>query len=261
MEPKGPGSTNVPEVPKVAGLLRVLWYPTVTSTMDVAAEAVANGAGGGVVIVADEQTAGRGRLGRTWSSPPGAGIYISIILRPPVDEERRILPLVTLATGVGVRHAIAAVTGLATELKWPNDVMIGRRKLAGVLAEGSSLGTPDQAIVIGIGINTLRSSHPAEVAERATSLEDQLGYAVDREALLEGVLAGVTWRFSELCAGDGDGILRAWRDVSPSAEGAPVEIVDSRKQGVTAGIDRDGALRVKTTAGTERVIAGELRWL
>jgi BirA family biotin operon repressor/biotin-[acetyl-CoA-carboxylase] ligase len=252
---------NVPEVPKVAGLLRVLWYPSVTSTMDVAAEAVANGAGGGVVIVADEQTEGRGRLGRTWSSPPGAGLYVSIILRPPVGEERRILPLVTLATGVGVRHAIAAVSGLGTELKWPNDVMIGRRKLAGILAEGSSLGTSDQAIVIGIGINTLRSSHPAEIAERATSLEDALGYSVDREALLESVLAGVTWRCSELCAGDGDGILRAWREVSPSAEGAAVEIAGSGKRGVTAGIDDDGALLVRTATGTERVIAGQLLWL
>ena len=250
------------EVPKVPGVLRVLWYPSVTSTMDVAAEAVRNGAAGGVVIVADEQTAGRGRLGRTWNSPPGAGLYLSIILRPPFDEEQqRAFSLVTLATGVGVHGALAAVTGLATELKWPNDVMIGGRKLAGILAEGSSLGTTEQAIVVGIGINLLRSSRPPEIAERATSIEEEAGSTVDRKALLEGVLAGVTSRFSELWSGDADGILRAWRAVAPCACGARVEVVDSGKQGVTAGIDASGALLVATADGTERVIAGELKWL
>jgi BirA family biotin operon repressor/biotin-[acetyl-CoA-carboxylase] ligase len=251
----------LPELPKIAGVLRVLWYPSVTSTMEVAAEAVQNGAAGGVVIVADEQTAGRGRLGRPWSSPPGAGLYFSIILRPPLDEERRILSLITLATGVGVRDAISAVAGLATELKWPNDVMVGQRKLAGILAEGSSLGMPEQAIVVGIGINVLRSSHPSEIASRATSIEQELGHGVDRKALLEGVLTAMTARYSDLCAGDGDGILRAWRAVSPSAEGASVEIVDRAKRGVTAGVDAEGALLVNTASGIERVIAGELRWL
>jgi BirA family biotin operon repressor/biotin-[acetyl-CoA-carboxylase] ligase len=243
-------------------VLRVLWYPSVTSTMDVAAEAVQNGAAGGVVIVADEQTEGRGRLGRTWNSPPRAGLYISIILRPPFDDEgHRAFPLVTLATGVGVHDALAAVTGIATELKWPNDVMIGRRKLAGILAEASSLGAPEQAIVVGIGINLLRSSRPPEVAERATSIEDVLGTAVDRKALLEGLLTSVTSRYSELWSGDGDGILRAWRAVAPSAVGARVEIVDRTTEGVTAGVDAAGALLVDTRNGIERVIAGELRWL
>jgi BirA family biotin operon repressor/biotin-[acetyl-CoA-carboxylase] ligase len=229
--------------------------------MDVAAEAVRNGAAAGVVIVADEQTAGRGRLGRAWSSPPGAGLYVSMILRPPLDDERRVLSLVTLAAGVGVRDAIAAVAGLATELKWPNDVIVGGRKLAGILAEGSSLGTTEQAIVVGIGINLLRSSHPPEIASRATSIEQELRHSIDSKALLEAVLAGVTARYSDLCAGDGDGILRAWRASSPSADGARVEIVDGAKQGVTAGVDDNGALLVKTASGTERVIAGELKWL
>jgi BirA family transcriptional regulator, biotin operon repressor / biotin---[acetyl-CoA-carboxylase] ligase len=242
-------------------VLRVLWYPSVTSTMDVAAEAVRNGAAAGVVIVADEQTAGRGRLGHLWSSPPRAGLYISLILRPPIDGEGRLLALLTLATGVGVHDAIAAVTGLRTELKWPNDVMIGRRKLAGILAEGSALGTPDQAIVVGIGINILRSAHPPEVAARATSIEGELSRRVDRETLLESVLALVTARYSELWAGEGDGILRAWREIAPSAQGARVEIADTGTRGVTAGIDAAGALLVDTGRGIERVIAGELKWL
>jgi BirA family biotin operon repressor/biotin-[acetyl-CoA-carboxylase] ligase len=253
-----------PEVPKAArvpSLLRVLWYPSVTSTMDVAAEAVRNGAEGGLVIVADEQTAGRGRLGRTWSSPPGAGLYFSIVLRPPLEAGRRLFSLVTLAAGVAVHGALAAATGLASELKWPNDVMIGRRKLAGILAEGSSLESRDQAVVVGIGINVLRSAHPPEVALRATSIEEELGHGIGRDVLLEAVLAGLTTRYSQLEGGDGDGILRAWRTAAPSARGSRVLFSDGVQEGVTAGVDDSGALLVKTARGVERVMAGELRWL
>src|SRR5918996_4414729 len=97
-----PDVPEQPKLPKVPGVLRVLWYPSVTSTMEVAAEAVRNGATEGVVIVADEQTAGRGRLGRSWSSPPRAGLYLSVILRPPHSTGHRVFSLVTLAAGVAV---------------------------------------------------------------------------------------------------------------------------------------------------------------
>jgi BirA family biotin operon repressor/biotin-[acetyl-CoA-carboxylase] ligase len=229
--------------------------------MDVAADLVREGAREGVVVVADEQTAGRGRLGRTWSSPPGAGLYLSLVLRPPHDAERRVVSLVTLMAGVAVHAAVHEATGLVTELKWPNDVMVGRRKLAGILAEGSALGTPEQAVVVGIGINVLRSSHPPDVADRATSIEEELGRPADREALVETVLAAIASRYTRLRDGDGDGILRAWRAAAPSAVGARVQMVDGGKQGVTAGVDTAGALLVEMGQGIERVIAGELRWL
>ena len=242
--------------------LDVRRHAAVTSTMDIAAKLVRDGVAEGVVVVADQQTAGRGRLGRTWSSPPGAGLYLSYVLRPGRGEERRVTSLVTLTAGVAVHDAITAATGLATELKWPNDVMVNRRKLAGILAEGSSLGTADQAIVVGIGINVLRTSHPPDVAERATSLEEALGRDdVDGYALLDDVLEALTSRYAQLRAGDGDGILRAWRAASPSARGARVEFADAAKQGVTRGVDDEGALLVETATGIERVIAGEVKWL
>jgi BirA family biotin operon repressor/biotin-[acetyl-CoA-carboxylase] ligase len=138
--------------------------------------------------------------------------------------------------------------------------MRDRRKLAGILAEATSLGTPEQAIVVGIGINILRSSHPPAIALRATSIEEQLDATVDREALLESVLVGLITRYNELCAGETDGILRAWRAAAPSAHGARVEFADGSTRGITAGIDDEGALLVDTGAGIERVISGELRW-
>src|SRR5688572_17482896 len=132
--------------------------------MDVAASMAAEGAAHGVVIAAREQTAGRGRRGATWVSPPGAGLYFSFIARP---GEQRTLPLITLAAGVGVRDGIVRSTGLEPVLKWPNDVLIGRRKLAGILAEGHALGSPAQAVVIGVGVNVRPASYPPDVAARA----------------------------------------------------------------------------------------------
>ena len=228
-------------------------FQTVPSTMDLAAKLAEEGAAQGVVVAADEQTAGRGRRGATWASPPGAGLYFSFVARPSSSW----LPLVTLAAGVGVRDGIQAATGLAAGLKWPNDLLVGKRKLAGILAEGLSIGTTGQAVVIGVGVNVLRASYPPDVAARATSIEDELGRAVDRETVLAQVLVALERRLDTL-ERDPDDILRAWRDASPTATGTRVEW--GGKHGVTAGLDEGGALLVRTPSGVERVIGGELRW-
>ncbi len=221
--------------------------------MDVAAAMAAQGARHGTVIGADTQTAGRGRRGASWSSPPGAGLYVSVITRPAASQ----IPLLTLAAGVGVRDGVAAATGLAADLKWPNDLIVGARKLAGILAEGISIGTPAQAVVIGVGINVQPAAYPPEVAARATSLEGELGRPVDVQALLSRVLSTLWLRLAQL-DDDPSAILQAWRAASPNARGTRVEWDD--REGVTAGIDDTGALIVDTPAGAERVIAGELRW-
>jgi BirA family biotin operon repressor/biotin-[acetyl-CoA-carboxylase] ligase len=228
-------------------------FASVPSTMDVAAKLAAEGAAQGVVVTADEQTAGRGRRGAAWASPAGAGLYFSFIARPSAAT----LPLVTLAAGVGIRDGVAAATGLIAAVKWPNDLLVERRKLAGILAEGLSIGTPDQAVVIGVGVNVLRASYPPDVATRATSVEDELGRAFDREALLMEILSALARRLDGLERDPGD-ILRAWRDASPTATGTRVEF--DGKHGVTAGIDEAGALLVRTPSGVERVIGGELHW-
>ena len=238
----------------------VRWHASVPSTMDVAAALAADGAAHGVVVAAEEQTAGRGRRGSSWVSPPGAGLYFSFIARPQVPSPKSQAPtlsLLTLAAGVGVREGIAAASGLAADLKWPNDVLVGRRKLAGILAEGLAIGTSHQAIVIGVGVNVQPAAYPPDVAARATSIEGELGRAVDRDAVFTAILDALWHRLATLEERPGD-ILQAWRTASPSAIGTRIEW--EGRAGLTIGIDDTGALLVKTTAGVERIIAGELRW-
>jgi BirA family transcriptional regulator, biotin operon repressor / biotin---[acetyl-CoA-carboxylase] ligase len=232
----------------------VHWHDSVPSTMDIAAAMAAEGAAHGVVVAAHEQTAGRGRRGSSWASPPGAGLYLSFIARP---RDHRSLQLITIAAGVGVREGIERSSGLRPHVKWPNDVLIGKRKLAGILAEGHGLGTSAEAVVIGVGVNIRREAYPPDLAERATSLEDELGRDIDRDLLLAEVVSALDRRLAELHHNAG-GILQAWRSVSPTAEGTRVEW-DGRR-GVTAGIDDNGALLVKTESGVEQIIAGHLHW-
>jgi BirA family biotin operon repressor/biotin-[acetyl-CoA-carboxylase] ligase len=231
----------------------VRWHASLPSTMDVASKLAHEGAPHGVVIGADEQTAGRGRRGTTWASPPGAGLYFSFIARPPSASAPG-LSLLTLAAGVAVRDGVQAATGLAADLKWPNDLIVGTRKLAGILAEGIAIGSADQVVIVGVGVNVLSAAYPTEVEARATSIEGELGRPIDRGLLLSEILIAL---WDRLAQGPGD-ILQAWRAASPNAMGTRVEW--DGKHGTTAGIDDGGALLVKTHAGIERIIAGEVRW-
>jgi BirA family transcriptional regulator, biotin operon repressor / biotin---[acetyl-CoA-carboxylase] ligase len=233
--------------------LDVRWLSSTTSTMDLALQLAHEGAPHGVVVGADEQTSGRGRRGTSWASPPGAGLYFSFIARPLAAAD-----LITLAAGVAVREGVASSTGLAADLKWPNDLIVGRRKLAGILAEGVAMGSPGQAVVIGVGVNVQRAAYPADVAARATSLEDELGKPIDRGMVLAAILVALADRLATLERKAGD-ILQAWRAASPNATGTRVEW--DGKHGTTAGIDDRGALLVNTGRGVERIIAGELQWM
>lgn len=236
--------------------LDVRWHASVTSTMDLAVAAAEGDTAHGFVVAAGEQTAGRGRRGHTWQSPPNAGLYFSMVVRPSAHATAS-LPLLTLAAGVGVREGIRGATGLAPDLKWPNDVIVGRRKLAGILAEAVALRTSQQAVVVGVGVNVQAAAYPPDVAARATSLEDELGRGVDRGAVLAAVLLGLWDSVAALERNPGD-ILQAWRAASPSAAGTRVEW--DATHGITAGIDDTGALLLRTSLGTERIIAGELQW-
>ena len=138
-------------------------FATVESTMTKAAELAELGAAAGTVIVADAQTAGQGRLGRSWHSEPGAGLYLTEILRPELGPEN--LPLVTLTLGLATAEAIASVSGVACDLRWPNDVLIGSRKCAGILAQ-----LQDDVLLAGIGINVNHMEFPPDIAHLATSL-------------------------------------------------------------------------------------------
>lgn len=239
------------------------YFDELGSTNDEAARLADAGANEGTIVVACAQTAGRGRLGRTWFSPPDAGLYVSVIVR-----DRRAAPLLTLAAGVAIADGIRSATALPAEIKWPNDVVVDgglgrRRKLAGILTEASSGTDGLQYIVLGFGINVLPRVYPAGIADRATSLTAELGRSVDAPVLLAECLAAFAERVAQLTAGNSNAVLDRWRELSPSSIGAGVEFEGHgcRMRGITAGIAEDGALLVRAGDRIEAVRSGQVSWL
>jgi len=233
---------------------RQLWYATVSSTSDVAATLAERDAEEGLVVLADAQTAGRGRHRRTWISPPGAGLYTSVVLRPP----SRVVPLLTLAAGVAVAEGIAAATGLQVELKWPNDLHVSGRKLGGILAEG----TPAH-VVLGVGLNVRSVQLPADLASSATSIETELGRAIDRGALLAESLAALAGRYRDLQHGRHRAVVSAWRLRGRASLGRRVEwdVGQTSRAGLVEQVDDDGALLVRSGGELVRIVSGEVRWI
>jgi BirA family biotin operon repressor/biotin-[acetyl-CoA-carboxylase] ligase len=223
----------------------------------------ANGAPEGTVVVADQQRSGRGRRGRDWFSPPGAGVYLSAVVRPRGTAGS--VPILTLAAGVAAARAVQLVTGLPLELKWPNDLVIGRpwRKLGGVLCETAGHGARIDAVVVGIGVNLLASAYPREIADRASSVEAELGRAVDRAPIVAAILETLATVVGHFHAGRLSVICGEWRTLAgPGLGGAAVRWIDRgvEHRGRARDIDVDGALLVESAGRVERLVAGEVRW-
>ncbi len=244
---------------------RILWFADVPSTNDLAASMAERGDPEGGIVIANAQSAGRGRQGRAWASPHGAGLYVSIVLRP----QPHAVPLVTIAAGVAVADGIQAATGLRAVLKWPNDVYIGERKAAGVLADaGTNAGADLQAgpavpwVILGIGINVMPAVYPPDVAERATSIEGELGRHVDRGLLLTECLPALAARVEDLQSGRSRVVTDAWRAHAAPTLGRAVRWTSAEGpcEGVAENIDNSGALLVRSGAEVVRIISGEVRW-
>jgi BirA family biotin operon repressor/biotin-[acetyl-CoA-carboxylase] ligase len=239
------------------------WFAEVSSTNDVALARADAGAPEGTVIAAEAQTRGRGRLGRAWASPAGAGVYASVILRPATHAS-----LITLAAGVAVADGVEAATGLRVCLKWPNDICLPGpagpgRKLGGILTEGGSSTGGAVYVVVGLGINVRRSPHPPGVALRAVAIEEELGRPVDRDLVLVESLAALWQRYTELRSGRAAAVLEAWRGRARSTFGRRVEwgVPGGSTCGVSEGIDDTGALLGRTPSGVVPIISGEVRWV
>jgi BirA family biotin operon repressor/biotin-[acetyl-CoA-carboxylase] ligase len=215
----------------------------------------------GRVVVANAQSAGRGRHGRTWISPAGAGLYVSAVLRPAGQA----LQLLTIAAGVAAAEGIQSATGLAASVKWPNDVYAHGRKVAGILAEASSSDGAGaiQHVVVGAGINVRPSAYPPAIAGRATSLEAELGRPVDRGLVLAEYLCALAARYRDLQNGGATMIIEAWRARAASMLGRRVQwdAAGTTHDGIALDIDDTGALVVRTAAGPVRLTAGEVRWV
>lgn len=229
------------------------------STNDVAWDALAAGAPDGTVVVADRQTAGRGRAGRAWHTAPGRGLALSVALHPGC--ERRQMPVLPLAAGLALARALEAL-GARAELKWPNDLLLSGRKVSGILAEsrGATPDAPDR-VVIGVGVNVsqAREDFPPEVAALATSLAIE-GVATTREHVAAEFLNAFEPLWTELQEGGAGGVLDAWsrragfwgRPLRVSAEGGV-------REGIARGLDPSGGLILETAGGElVTIVAGEV---
>ncbi len=200
------------------------------------------GAPTGLVAVADHQHAGRGRLGRTWSAPPGASLLVSVLLRPELPIERR--HLVVLAAAVAMAEAVEATTGVRAGLKWPNDLLVGDRKLAGILAEGTG-----DAVVVGIGVNLHWAEVPPELAGIATAVNLEGGRPATRDELLGAFLAAYARRLADLAAAR---VAYRARLVTLGLR-VRVEQASGARVGVATDVDDDGHL-VVDVEGSGRVV-------
>ena len=237
---------------------KVLRFESLPSTNTELARLSSEGAEEGLSIVADEQTAGRGRLQRAWLSPKGAGLYFSILLRPQIPQNH--WPLITFAAALAVGDALSEAAGVETDIKWPNDLLSGERKICGILAEG--IETPQgRAVIAGIGINLTNSAFPAELVNVATSVAEESGRPAERELILAALLRALSRWYSLLNEPGGhEKIVAAWSSRSSYASGKVVSVSNGDEvwQGITSGLESDGALRLSMNGEIRLVRAGDV---
>ncbi len=244
---------------------QVLVYEQTVSTNDLCEKLALDGAAGGVVVFAESQTRGRGRMGRSWASPRGKGLWFSTLLRPklPMSSVARL----TIAASVAIARAIREQTGLAAEIKWPNDIFIAGRKCAGILAEVRTEMDAIKFVILGIGldVNCDAGDFPPEVRRVATSLKMEL-LRQGREPILRGDLAVALLReLDRVCrlAGDDegfDGIRREWGRLSSTlGKRVALQIGPHRLEGHAQALDEDGSLLVRCDNGRiEHAVSGDV---
>jgi BirA family biotin operon repressor/biotin-[acetyl-CoA-carboxylase] ligase len=241
-------------------------FESVPSTNDTARDLIRDGAAHGTVVVAEEQTRGRGTKGRSWHSPRGRGLYASFILR--WEETRGFgmsFPLLPLAAGLASADAVYGSAGVEARLKWPNDLVHERKKLGGILTEGVFRpGTPGHAIVgIGINVNQEQADFPGELEKTATSLRLITGRPADREALLGELCRTLDSWYNPIIRGDGEKIIRASEERMAFSSGSRVRISTAREEiaGVYRGLTPEGRLRLERAGRPESLSFEEIRAL
>jgi len=227
----------MPEGEPIERSHEVRWFDSLDSTNRYLLDEARRGAPEGLVAVADYQTAGRGRRGRGWVAPPGASLLVSVLLRPALAPEQT--PLVMMACGVAMVDAVARVAGFIPALKWPNDLVVGDRKLVGILAERDG-----DAVVVGAGVNVEWRAFPAELAETATACNLEAGHSVDRRELLAAYLAELDLRYADL-----DRVDEYRTRLATLGRRVRVERPDGDLVGRAVGIGAIGQLRVEDDGG------------
>jgi|SRR5215831_6295566 len=237
----------------------VLRLDCVSSTNDVAKDFAASGATEGLCVIAKEQTAGRGRQGRTWSSPAGEGLYMSVVLRPEINPSAS--GIITLASAIAVAETLRLDYEIDAEIKWPNDVMVRGRKICGILIESAVQDDRLDYIVLGIGVNTGQRGFPEEVTSTATSVWLEARRSISPEEFAEALLPRVErWYVASL--EHSAEIISRWEELSPSSQSCQVRVdaSDGHIDGITRGLTPKGALIVELANGERReIVVGDVR--
>jgi BirA family transcriptional regulator, biotin operon repressor / biotin---[acetyl-CoA-carboxylase] ligase len=237
-------------------------FYSVDSTNEFALRLIAHGRNvpDGTLILAESQTSGRGRLGRSWHSEPETGLYLSLVLRPQISPG--FAPLFTLGCAVALHHAIERQTSLDVDIKWPNDLLVNGRKVAGILAEIQADLDRIHVLVIGVGLNVNHTTLPEDLVDRATSLRLASGHSHSRIEILVDFLEQFEGLIDRFHAGGPEVIVSEWTRHSSFAYGRQVEVADGPRiiAGVTKGLNPFGGLRVETLNGqVQELYSGEVR--
>lgn len=236
---------------------RVIYVPQVASTNDVAKQLAVAGEPEGTLVITDEQTAGRGRMARTWIAPPRSSILMSLVLRPPLEPGQ--LARVTMAVALGTCDGIRATTQLPVQLKWPNDVLVGEAKCAGILAEADLVEDRVQFVIVGLGLNVnFNARSVAGIPPNATTLATELGRSFPRAALVQSVLEAIEPYYDRVTAGESLHTEWAARLATLNRR-VHVRAPWGEETGWAESVDADGALLLRRPDGSlVRLIAGDV---
>ena len=257
--PKHPYSSIQHHQPGVIGC-QIHYFEEVESTQNIARNLAAEGAPHGTAVIAETQSAGRGRMGRSWHSPSGVNLYTTIILRPRIAMAE--VPRLSLVAGVAAAEALEDVAPGIVQLKWPNDVWLKGRKAGGIIAEAVTDRRQQlDSVLLGIGLNLnlALDDVPEELRARAISVLIATGHRCDRVSVANTLFTRLNIRYDETVTNGFSAVRPEWERYS-ALTGKRVTIVDAgtREEGVVKGIDTDGALLLETSSGLRRIIAGDV---
>jgi BirA family biotin operon repressor/biotin-[acetyl-CoA-carboxylase] ligase len=235
-------------------------FEQTTSTNDVIEKLARDGVKEGVVVFAESQTRGRGRLGRKWVSPAGKGLWFSVLLRPDLRPQEA--TQLTVASATALRRAIESETGLKPEIKWPNDILIRGKKVAGILTELSAELDKVRHVILGIGVdvNLSAGEFPSELRKQATSLKMELGKSVVRPELATAILHELDRDYARVCRGQFEVVADEWeKHCATIGVNVVIQIGEREVCGWAESLGDDGALLLRTQHGhVERIIGGDV---
>ncbi len=236
---------------------KIYTFQTIDSTNS-CAKAVANiGAPEGIVVISEEQTEGRGRLGRAWLANPAENLMFSLLLRPQVPPE--VINLLPLYVAVATAQAIEKITGLKVECKWPNDLLINKKKVAGILIEGSIKNNIVEHVVVGLGVNVNQTKFPDDLMLKATSLQLQLNKPVDRVALFKEVLSSLETHYKHSMSTGFQSVIPFWtRRTTMLNKSILISQSGNVISGIVTGLSRDGGLVLQSNGSERTFFAGDV---